>query len=142
VRATTSLVVPWPLEQAFRFFADPRELDRTTPPFLRFSVESSLPAGGIALGSIIDYRLRLHWVSVRWRTAITAFEPPHRFVDEQVRGPYRSWWHEHRFDPVPGGTRLTDTVEYEPRGGRLADLLLVRRDLRRILAFRRALVAR
>jgi ligand-binding SRPBCC domain-containing protein len=93
-------------------------------------------------GALIDYRLRLRGVPIRWRTAITVWEPPHRFVDEQVRGPYRWWIHEHRFAPAEGGTLATDAVDYGLRGGRLANRLLVQRDLERIFAFRAATLAR
>ena len=90
---------------------------------------------------MIDYRLRVHGVPVRWRTEITAWEPPHRFVDDQLRGPYRWWHHEHLFEAVDGGTRAVDRVDYAPTGGRLANRLLVQRDLERIFAYRQRVLA-
>jgi ligand-binding SRPBCC domain-containing protein len=131
------LWLPWPPVEAFPFFADARNLERITPPWLHFSVLTPDPIA-MGEGTLIDYRLRLHGVPLRWRTRITVWDPPRRFVDEQVRGPYRLWRHEHRFDPDGGGTRARDRVEYAARGGALAAALLVRRDLDRIFDYRRA----
>ncbi|HWA99373.1 MAG TPA: SRPBCC family protein, partial [Pirellulales bacterium] len=79
---------------------------------------------------------RVHGIPLRWRSRIENFEPPFQFVDVQVRGPYRRWRHEHRFEPVDGGTRCIDLVDYEVPGGRLVHALFVRRDLMKIFAFR------
>ena len=131
-------------ETVFPFFADALNLERITPPWLGFRV---LGGGPIAMGpgTLIEYRLRLHRVPVRWLTRIEAWEPPHRFVDAQVRGPYRVWRHEHSFEPVPGGgTLMRDRVDYDlPLGplGAAAHALFVRRDLARIFDFRRDSVA-
>ena len=131
-------------EDVFPFFADALNLERITPPWLGFRV---LTPGAVEMapGTLIEYRLRVHRIPVRWLTRIEAWEPPHRFVDAQVRGPYRTWRHEHRFEPAPdGGTLMTDRVDYElPLGplGALAHLLFVRRDLERIFDHRRAAVA-
>jgi ligand-binding SRPBCC domain-containing protein len=89
------------------------------------------------VGQLIDYRIRLRGFPLRWRSEITAWEPPARFVDEQRRGPYRRWVHEHQFQEQDGGTRVTDAVRYAVWGGRLAEALFVRPDLERIFAFRR-----
>ena len=96
-------------------------------------------------GTLIDYRLRLRGVPVRWRTRIEAWEPPHRFVDVQLRGPYALWEHTHSFLPDGNdGVVIEDRVRYGlPLGplGDLAHLLLVRRDLARIFDYRRDAVA-
>lgn len=123
-------------DELFPFFADALNLERITPPFLRFRVVTPPPIE-MGVGTLIDYRLRVHGVPVRWRTEITAWEPPLRFVDEQIRGPYRSWIHEHRFEDLDGGTRMTDTVRYAAPGGRLVERLLVDRDVAGIFEFRR-----
>ncbi len=133
-----------PLEALFPFFADAHNLEELTPPWLAFRILTPAPIV-MRPGVLIDYRLRLHGVPLRWRTEITAWEPPVRFVDEQLRGPYRLWVHEHTFAPIPGGTRCLDRVTYAPPGGPLAgviDALFVRRELRRIFDHRAQVMAR
>jgi ligand-binding SRPBCC domain-containing protein len=128
--------LPRPPAEVFPFFADARNLERITPPWLRFSVRTPEPIE-MAEGTLIDYRLRLHGLPLAWRSEITAWEPPERFVDEQVRGPYRIWRHEHRLQAHDGGTIARDRVEYAVPGGALVRALVVRRDLERIFAYRR-----
>ena len=139
-------VLPGAPADVFQFFADALNLERITPPWLGFRV---VTPGAIEMGpgTLIEYRLRLHRVPVRWLTRIEAWEPPLRFVDAQVRGPYRVWRHEHSFEPAPGGagTLIRDRVDYAlPLGplGDLAHALFVWRDLRRIFDHRQAAVAR
>lgn len=132
-------------DAVFAFFADAHNLERITPPWLRFRV---VTGGAIEMraGTLLEYRLRLHGVPVRWLTRIEVWEPPRRFVDVQVRGPYRLWHHTHSFEPDDGdGLAMTDRVRYAlPLGplGRLAHGAFVRRDLERIFDFRQASVAR
>jgi ligand-binding SRPBCC domain-containing protein len=125
-----------PRQQVFDFFAEASGLQTLTPPWLDFSILTALPIE-MKQGTLIDYRLRIRGMTLRWRSEITVWEPPLRFVDEQVKGPYRHWRHEHRFEPADGGTNCLDVVHYRVPGGRLVDWLLVRRDLRRIFEFRR-----
>jgi ligand-binding SRPBCC domain-containing protein len=137
-RFTREQWIPKPLEEAFAFFSRPENLEQITPAFLRFQVvraERELHAG-----SLIDYRLHVRGVPMRWTSEITNWDPPHRFVDTQVRGPYALWRHQHIFLPENGGTRISDDVEYAlPFGfvGQLAHALLVRRDVEKIFEFRR-----
>ena len=137
--------LPAPPAEIFPFFGDALNLERITPPWLGFRV---LTPGTIEMrpGTLIEYRLRLHRVPVRWLTRIEAWEPPDRFVDVQVRGPYRHWHHEHLFAPdEAGGTLMRDRVDYElPLGplGNLAHALFVGRDLDRIFDHRVDAVAR
>jgi len=126
-----------PREETFAFFAEARNLEAITPPFLRFEVLTPPPIA-MKEGALIDYQLRLHGIPLRWRTRIAAWEPPHRFVDEQLRGPYRRWEHEHTFEATEVGTRLRDRVRYSVLGGWLVDRLLVRRDVARIFRYRKA----
>lgn len=133
---TTEQWFPKPREELFEFFGDAMNLEAITPPWLRFHVETPRPIE-MQPGTLIDYRLRLHLIPIRWRTEISAWEPPYRFVDRQLKGPYRLWVHEHTFEPQRGGTLARDRVEYQVPGGWLAQTLLVRRDLRKIFAFRR-----
>ena len=129
----------------FPFFGEALNLEAITPPWLGFRVITPQPIA-MRPGTLIEYRLRLHRVPVRWRTRIAVWEPPHRFVDVQVRGPYRVWHHTHEFEPAPGGgTTMRDVVRYAmPFGvlGSLAERLFVARDLEQIFEFRQAAVAR
>lgn len=145
-RVETRLWLPHGRAELFPFFADAHNLEAITPPWLRFAVLTPAPIE-MRAGALIDYRLRLHGVPLRWRTEIAVWEPPTRFVDRQVAGPYETWEHEHRFRDVAGGVVMSDHVSYRIRGGRLADLVgdraVARRDLRRIFEHRRnALEAR
>jgi ligand-binding SRPBCC domain-containing protein len=87
-------------------------------------------------GLLLDYRLRIRGVPVRWQSEITAWEPPRRFVDEARRGPYRYWRHDHRFEPCDGGTRVLDQVHYDVPGGAIIHWLFVGRDLKKVFRFR------
>lgn len=125
-----------PAEGLFPFFADVHNLEKITPPWLAFKVLTPGPVS-IAEGAIIDYRLHWRGIPLRWRTKISVWQPPFRFVDEQVRGPYRLWRHEHVFSERNGQTTMTDRVEYAVPGGRLVRRLVVARDVERIFDFRR-----
>jgi len=128
--------LPLGLEEVFAFFADARNLEAITPPWLHFQIQDA-DSLKIEAGSLIDYRLRLHGFPIRWRTRIRDWEPPRRFIDEQLRGPYRLWVHEHRFEAQNGGTRMEDTVTYRVPGGGFVHWLAVERDLRKIFGYRR-----
>lgn len=129
--------LPRPVEEVFPFFADARNLEELTPPFLRFQVLTPPPIP-MAAGTRIDYRLRLHGIPIRWQSEITAWEPMRMFVDEQRRGPYRAWIHTHRFTAKEGGTLVEDEVRYDVLGGALVNALFVRNDVARIFAYREA----
>lgn len=132
--------LPGSLQEVFAFFADARNLEAITPPLLRFRVmEPDRVVMGV--GALIRYRLRVHRVPVGWLTAIREWDPPHRFVDEQLRGPYALWHHTHTFEPLPdgGGTLMRDEVRYAlPFGvvGELARRAFVARDVEAIFDYR------
>ena len=136
---TTWQWLPRPREEVFRFFADARNLQRITPAFLHFEV---LTPGPIEMraGAVIDYRLRLRGVPLRWRTEITTWEPPIRFADIQLRGPYAEWVHTHTFDEQDDGTLVRDSVRYRLWGPglvtRIVNRVLVAPDTKRIFEFR------
>lgn len=137
--------VDLPVDRAFSFYGDAHNLERITPLWLGFEVTTPRPIE-MGVGTLIEYRLKLHRVPVRWRTRIEAWDPPHRFVDVQVRGPYSLWEHTHTFEEDgPGATIIRDRVRYSiPFGplGELADRLLVQQDLKQIFDYRRDAVAR
>jgi ligand-binding SRPBCC domain-containing protein len=121
----SELWLPLPPEQLFPFFADAANLDAITPPPI-----------AMREGALIDYRLRVHGITLRWRTRINAWQPPHRFVDEQIRGPYRRWIHEHTFEARDGGTLARDVVRYTVPFDFIAHRWLVRSDIERIFQHR------
>jgi len=137
----TELFVARDLEATFDFFAEAGNLQRITPPWLGFTILTPQPFP-MRGGTLIDYRITVHGIPVRWRTQIAEWRPPHRFVDQQVRGPYLLWHHTHTFTPADGGTIVEDVVRYRPLGGALAHGLFVRRDLERIFTFRQEEILR
>ena len=135
--------VPAPRPEVFAFFGDPRNLARITPPSLGFAIVSA-PARPLRAGDRIDYTIRLLGLRVTWRTHITVWEPDSRFIDEQERGPYALWRHEHLLSDSGRGTLMVDRVEYRlPLGwiGRAAAGWWVRRNLRTIFDYRGAAIA-
>lgn len=128
-------------EIVFSFFSDARNLAAITPPWLGFAILTPPPIV-MQRGALIDYRIRLRGLPLRWRTEITRWEPPVCFVDEQRRGPYRRWVHTHTFLEQDGGTLCRDHVAYAVLGGKLVHWLFVQRDLRAIFAYRRAAMRR
>lgn len=134
-----------PLETVFEFFSRAENLELITPKWLNFRIISVDPPGKIGRGTRIRYALRWRILPMRWTTEITAWDPPHRFADVQLRGPYRKWEHEHRFVAEDGGTRIYDHVTYAlPFGvlGTLAHKLRVRGDVERIFGYRRGVIER
>jgi ligand-binding SRPBCC domain-containing protein len=138
---TANLTLPLPIERVFDFFADAQNLERITPPFLKFHIVSPTPIT-MGRGVRIRYRLRLHGLPIGWESEITAWEPPHRFVDLQRRGPYRFWRHEHRFRQTENGTEISDRVDYAVFGGSIINSLFVEPDIRKIFAYRTARLER
>ena len=131
----SSVWLPRPLDEVFEFFADASNLEVITPPWLKFSVVTPAPIE-MRPGTRIDYRLRFRGFPLRWRSEIMVWEPPHRFADVQVKGPYRKWIHEHSFVEQDGGTLAGDRVAYAVWGGALANSLVIRRDVERIFNYR------
>lgn len=149
---TTQLDLPRPIEDVFTFFADAHNLQEITPPWLDFRVLTPAPID-MRAGALIDYRLKLRGVPIRWRTRIAAWEPPGsratgqaRFIDEQLKGPYHLWHHEHTFEEMRDAsgrviTRCIDIVNYAVPGWVLEPMvhsLFVRRDVERIFEYRQA----
>ena len=127
-----------PVAEVFAFYSEARNLERITPPWLSFRVRTPEPIA-MRVGTLIDYRLRLHGVALSWTTRIEEWEPGVAFVDRQVAGPYALWRHRHTFRAAGGETIVADRVDYALPFGRFGDLahrLFVRRDLERIFAHR------
>jgi len=127
-------------EAVFEFFSRAENLEALTPHWLHFSILSPRPIE-MKAGTRIRYRLRLHGIPMRWESEITAWDPPHRFVDEQRTGPCRLWIHEHQFLEHEGGTKVRDTVQYAAAGGEMVHRLFVAPDLNRIFEFHRQKLA-
>jgi ligand-binding SRPBCC domain-containing protein len=130
----TEIWLPQPRERIFEFFADPGNLERLTPAWLRFRIVTK--PREIAEGVLLDYKLRIHGFPIQWQSQITEWHPPHRFVDRQTKGPYRLWLHEHTFHERDGGTAVGDSVQYAVPGGTIVQRLLVAPEVRRIFEYR------
>jgi ligand-binding SRPBCC domain-containing protein len=133
-----------PIDRAFDFYGDAVNLEPLTPPWLHFEVTTPRPIA-MRPGTLLDYKLKLHGVPVRWQSRIETWEPPVRFVDIQAKGPYSLWEHTHLFEQAgDAATIIHDRVRYAiPLGplGTIAHLLFVRRDLERIFDYRREAVS-
>jgi ligand-binding SRPBCC domain-containing protein len=111
--------MPRPVEEVFAYFSVACNLAELTPPWLGFRILTPGPVQ-IAAGTKLRYRLGWHGVPVNWTTEIRRWDPPFRFVDVQLTGPYGLWHHTHRFEARSGGTRMTDVVRYRLPFGRSA----------------------
>jgi ligand-binding SRPBCC domain-containing protein len=132
------LWIPQPLPKVFDFFSRAENLERITPPWMRFRILTPPPIQ-MKQGATIAYALRVRGIPLRWLTEIERWNPPFEFIDVQAKGPYKIWRHTHRFSEVAGGTSIEDTVQYSlPFGllGRLAHRLQVARDLSQIFDYR------
>jgi ligand-binding SRPBCC domain-containing protein len=135
-------LVPRPLDEVFGFFARAGNLERITPPWLAFALVTPEPVD-MRTGTLIEYRLHLHRLPLRWISRIERWDPGRAFEDVQVKGPYRLWHHRHEFRAAGGGTLVQDHVRYALPLGPLGELVhgaFVERDLARIFAFRYAAV--
>lgn len=134
----TAVTLPLGIDHTFAFFADASNLEKITPPELHFRILTSQPFE-ITEGTEIDYRLRLYGFPLKWRSRITNWSPPHRFVDAQIQGPYRLWVHIHRFHERNGSTTIIDEVWYQLPLYPLGEVVypLVAGQLHRIFRFRK-----
>lgn len=126
-----------PQDELFSFFSDAYNLAEITPPWLDFQMLTPAPIE-MKVGTLIDYRLKLRGIPIRWQSEITDWSPPLAFTDQQRRGPYRRWIHTHTFAPVSGGTLVRDEVEYAVLGGSLIQKFFVAPDIEKIFAYRAA----
>jgi uncharacterized protein (TIGR01777 family) len=133
--------LPLSRDRVFEFFSDAKNLERITPDFLNFSIKG-MSTERVQQNTKITYQLKLHGIPFGWLTDIAVWDPPHRFVDNQLKGPYRLWFHEHAFTEVPGGTLMRDWVRFRLPMGKagMAGLPKVLGDVRRIFAFRTEII--
>lgn len=134
--------VPREIESVFKFFAEAANLEQITPPFLNFQV-TNMSTKTIHEGTLIDYKLNLKGIPLKWKTLIAEWNPPHSFVDTQLKGPYSLWHHTHRFEKLGNGTLLSDEVRYKlPLGflGQVMASTFVQKDVEKIFKFRREVI--
>ena len=142
MRVRTLIIEQWlprPRHEVFDFFSDAHNLEVLTPAWLHFRILTPYPIP-MQSGTQIEYRLRWRGVPLFWRTEISVWEPPHRFVDRQIKGPYRQWVHEHTFAERDGGTLMRDRIDYAVPGWLVEPIvarLIVTPDVERIFAHRR-----
>ena len=140
-RLTASQVLALPRKQAFAFFEDPANLFDITPDWLSFVMKDRDSKTAMFEGAEFDYTIRWFGIPMPWKSRIIGYKPPDQFTDIQLAGPYRSWSHLHTFEEVSDGTRMGDTVTYQPPLGPLGNLvhaLTVRRQLEDIFRYRAA----
>jgi ligand-binding SRPBCC domain-containing protein len=132
------------MENAWTFFSRAENLEKITPSYMRFDVTSPETGKPVYAGQIITYVIRpVLGIPLNWMTEITHVVEGKYFIDEQRKGPYGLWHHQHHFEMVPEGVKMTDIVHYSlPLGilGRIAHALFVQRQLRDIFAFRKSAV--
>ena len=134
-RLTASVTLSRPRPQVFAFFSNAHKLEMITPGFLNFRILTPAPIE-MREGAQIDYRIRLHGIPIKWHTNISVWQPNERFVDEQVRGPYRHWHHEHLFNDEGDQPVMTDVVNYSVWLGAIIHPILIKKDLLRVFEYR------
>ncbi|NLR78793.1 SRPBCC family protein [Chitinophaga eiseniae] len=139
-------VIPAPQEEVWSYFSNPANLQHITPAAMRFIVTSAPYTGQVYPGQVITYKISpLAGIPREWMTEITHVSYLSYFVDEQRVGPYSIWHHEHHFEQVPGGVKMTDLVHYRlPLGwlGKLAHRLFVKQQLAMLFEYRYKAVER
>jgi ligand-binding SRPBCC domain-containing protein len=138
-RLVQQQVVPAPLDNVWEYFCTVSNLNEITPPSMQFEIIYG-GEGPMFQGKLIEYRVQIiPMIKSRWLTEITHVQDKAYFVDEQRIGPYSFWYHEHYFDIVESGTRMTDRVTYSlplgPFGG-LINSIWVKRKLEMIFNYR------
>ncbi len=132
----STIVVNASLGDVFEFFSNATNLEKITPPFLNFRIVSDRQPT-MQAGLKIDYKLKIHGFPCRWRSEISSWEPPYCFVDEQLKGPYRTWHHTHSFKYISKDqTLVIDDVKYAHIGGKLVNRFFIRPDIEKIFNYR------
>ncbi len=134
--------IPLPKDKVFHFFSLAENLEQITPPWLNFKITHK-SADKIAENILIDYKLKIHGIPVKWRTRISKWQPDELFVDEQLKGPYTKWYHVHSFHDVAGGTLIRDDVTFRVPGSIIGKWLLtpfIRKDVEAIFSYRQKII--
>lgn len=137
-RISTETLLDAPIKEVFDFFSKAENLEQLTPKTLKFKILTPLPIE-MRMGALIDYKIKIRGVPMTWKTEISIWEPGNRFVDRQLKGPYKQWIHEHRFISEGSKTRMFDTVDYVlPFGplGQILHALFIRREVEGIFRYR------
>ena len=119
---TKETIIDRPLKEVFDFFSKAENLNQITPPDMQFQILTPLPIN-ILKGTLIDYKIKVNGIPFKWKTLISTWEPPFRFVDEQLKGPYNTWIHEHTFEERDGKTYMKDVVKFKSPGWILEPLI-------------------
>lgn len=137
-----SLTLDLPRKEVFDFFSDAGNLERITPPELNFQITTPTPVE-IKQGTLIDYKLKLRGLPIRWQSEISVWNPPHSFTDKAIKAPYRQWIHRHTFTELDENkTLIEDEVRYRLPFAPFGDLVrwFVRRELGYIFDYRQKAV--
>ena len=130
------------IEEVFQYFSNPANLQKITPKYLDFKIKTK-PPFNMKRGQRFKYQLRVRGIPINWTSLISSYDPPHSFIDQQIKGPYSSWEHTHTFKEENGGTMIIDEVKYSlPFGliGKIINSLWVKRDLVAIFKYRREMI--
>ena len=132
--------VPASIEEVWRFFSNANNLMRLTPPHLNLKATNEIYGDEVYAGQVMTYKVKpLFGIAVSWMTEITHVQLLKYFVDEQRKGPYKLWHHQHHFKAIEGGTEMIDIVHYRlPLGllGSMVNELTVKKELRKIFSYR------
>ena len=134
----TKTILNGNIEKVFDFFCQAANLQKLTPPALDFKILSDIPIG-MKKGALIDYRIKLYGIPVKWKTEITVWNPPFEFEDTQLKGPYKLWKHNHIFKDLGEKTEMTDVVKYNPKGwpfNSLLNQIFVSKEVEKIFSYR------
>ena len=132
--------IPFTIEQAWAFYTNPQDLLTITPSSMKFSVIAEHHAERLYIDQVFEYKVSpIFGIPLNWVSEIKEVNAPVYFMDEQRKGPYKFWQHQHYFKAIEGGVEVTDIIYYKnPLGilGTLANILFIKKKLRKIFEYR------